>query len=158
MTTATQAKKELKTLAPLRPSHCDFGAYQHKVNQFSVVVPGNLKKDDLENHELWVNQARLFSMGCEVRALADDMSFVAYCICTYAQGSTAKLKVISFDKLDEVDADALTDATQDYEVKLRGPKKWSIVQKSTGAIIKEDIPTQLEAMKELSDYQRALSS
>lgn len=152
------AKRELAKLPPLRPGHCDFGAYQHKVNQFSVIVPGHLKKADLENHELWVNQARMMSMGCEVRALADDMSFVAYCICTYAQGSTAKLKVISFDKLDVVDRDMVGDAADDYTVEMRGSKKWCIIQKSTGAVIKDGIAKQLEAMRDLEDYQKALRS
>lgn len=154
----TSAKKQLESLSPLRPSHCDFGAAQHKINRFSVVVPGILKKENLEDHKLWVNHARNFTAGCEVRCLADDMSFVAECICTYAQGSTAKLKITLFTKLDKIDQDSIADAASDFAVKLRGPRKWSIVKKSTGEIVKEDIPTQLEAVRELTDYQRALRS
>lgn len=149
------AAKKLKIEA-LRPS--EFGLVSHKVTQFSADVPGGLSKTDLENPDLWVNVANKIIMGSEVRCLADDMSFVAYGICTFAQGSTVKIKIITMHKLDAVDYDEMSGEAGDYELKLRGPKKWCIVQKSTGDVIKEDMATQLIAMKELKDYEQALRS
>ena len=148
---ANQAKK-LK-VDPLRPA--SFGLIEHAVRRFNAVIPGSLK-DELENPDLWVNVAGKIEMGSEVRCLADDMSFVAYAICTFSQGSTAKLKVLEFHELDEVDYKELAVEADDYEVKLRGPRKWSIVKKSDGSIVKEDIATQLKAMQELEEYKKAL--
>lgn len=149
---ATAAKK-LNTEA-LRPS--EFGLVSHMISQFNANVPGHLTKADLENPDLWVNVANKLIMGSEVRCLADDMSFVAYGICTFAQGSTAKIKIITTHKLDAVDYEAMSGEAGDYEAKLRGPKKWCIVQKSTGDVIKEGMATQLVAMQELKDYEKAL--
>jgi hypothetical protein len=113
---------------PLRPS--EFGLITHTVRQFNASVPGNLTIQELEDPALWVNVANKLEMTAEVRILADDMSFIAYGICTYAQGTTAKIKIISRHKLDEVDTDEVIDEADDYITKLRGPKKWCIVKKS----------------------------
>jgi len=135
-----------------------FGADQHKVPRFNADVDGKLSKDDLENPDLWVNVASGMVMGCEVRCIADDMSFIANGVCTFAQGSTAKIKIYNFVELDKVDYDAVTDEASKFITKLRGPRKWCVVNDETGEVIYEDIPTQLEAMRELTDYQKALRS
>ena len=145
---ATSAEK-LK-VNPLRPS--DFGTVEHKVNRFNAEVPGEYA-DHLENPELWVNCASKMEMGCEVRCIADDMSFVAYGICTFAQGSTVKIKILKFHELDAVDPEMADD---DYELKLCGSKKWCIRKTSDGSVIKEGMATQLEGMRELDDYKKAL--
>lgn len=149
---ANAAKKHVNE--SLRPA--DFGLISHKVTQFSATVSGQLKKVDLEDPNLWVNVANKMIMGSEIRCLADDMSFIAYGICTFAQGSTAKIKIISMHKLDSVDYEEMSGESGDYECKLRGPKKWCIVQRSTGDVIKDGMATQLIAMKELKDYEQAL--
>lgn len=143
-------------VGPLRPS-C-FGLIEHAVRRFNAAVPGGLSVDDLENPDLWVNVANKVEMGSEIRCMAEDMSFVAYGICTFAQGSTIKVKILEMHELDAVDNDALADAASDYEVKLRGRKKWCLIKKSDSSVIKEGIATQLQAMKELEDYQKALRS
>jgi len=141
---------------PLRPA--DFGLIEHTVRRFNAVVPSGLSKDELEDPGLWVNVAGKLEMGSEIRCLALDMSFVAYGICTYAQGTIVKLKVIEFHKLDAIDIDQMDAKTSDFEVKMRGQKKWCISKRSTGEIIKEGIPTKTECLKELEDYQRALAA
>ena len=148
------AKK--KIIDPLRPM--DFGLEMHKVRKFNANVSGKLSVEELEAPELWVNVAVQLEAGSEVRCLADDMSFVAYGMCTFAQGTTAKIKIMEMFELDEVDHDSLADEASDYEAKLCGSKKWCVRKKSTGEIVKEGLPTQLEAMRELEDYKKALRS
>ena len=148
------AKK--RVVEPLRPAN--FGAYAHQVKQFSAVVSGELTKKDLEDPALWVNVAKSMTMGdTDVRIMADDMSFIAYGMCTYCQGSTAKIKIIAFHELDEVTPDTV-DPLDDYIVKLRGPKKWCIINQKTGEVVKEGIDKQIDAMRELEDYKRILST
>jgi hypothetical protein len=145
--------EELK-ISPLHRG--EFGADQHKVKRFNAFVPGVYTIAELENPEFWANVAHSMEVGCEVRCLAKDMSFVARGICTFQQGSTAKIKIFEFHKLDEVDYEALSDEASDYLVKFRGPRKWSIIKKSTGEVVKEDISDQTKAYKELDDYKAAL--
>jgi len=143
-----------KKVSPLNSG--DFGAIEHKVPRFNADVSGKLTKEDLENPDLWAHVARSMVMGCDVRCIADDMSFVAFGICTFAQGASVKIKIYSFTELDEVNYDEMNDDAAKFIIKLRGPKKWCLVNNENGDIVKEDIPTQLEAMRELTDYQKAL--
>ena len=152
----TQKKEEVKEIDPIRPAM--FGADTHVVRRFNAQVSGKLTRKDLENPKLWSLVAKHFTMGdTEVRIMADDMSFLAYGIVTYAQGTTAKISVYAFHKLDEVDHSEVIDPLDDYITKMMGPKKWCIVKASTGEVIKELIPTQLDAARELAEYKRVLS-
>lgn len=136
----------------------DFGLAMHKMRQFTAEVPGTLSPEDLENPELWAHVAPQLRTGDEVRVLADDQSFVAYMICTHSAGSLVRMKTMHGYELEKVDHAALENQTGDLVIKQRGVKKWCIVQLSTGDVIKEGIPTQSKAMRELEDYQRALAS
>lgn len=154
---SSPALKEVEHIIdPLRTD--EFGLVTHRVTQFDANVPGHTSKEDLESPEFWVNVANKLIMGSEIRCLADDMSFVAYGICTFVQGSTAKIKINVIHKLDQVNYDDYDSNAGAYETKLRGPKKWCIVKSTTGEVIKEDMPTKAIAEKELEDYQKALRS
>ena len=148
--------KTPKAVVPLRPS--EWGLTQHKTRQFNAMVSGTKTVKDLEDVEFWASVAPQMEIGSEIRCVADDMSFVAYGICTYAQGAIAKVKILNMYDLDAVEPDDMEGNYSDYIAKLRGPKKWCIVQQSTGDVIKEGIPTQLEALRELDDFKRALRS
>lgn len=149
-------KKDEDTIDPIRPA--SFGASAHRVRQFNAEVSGKLTKKDLENPALWSLVAKNLTMGnTEIRCIADDMSFVAFGVVTYAQGTTAKIVIYAFHKLDEVDRAEVVDPLDDYIVDIMGAKKWCIVKKSTGEVIKEDMDTQLIAVRELVEYKKVLS-
>lgn len=144
---------EVMTITPLRDA--DFGLLEHKARQFNAEVSGQFTIKELEDPALWVNCANKLAIGSEIRCIADDVSFVAYGICTYSQGSTAKIKIIAMHELDVVEQ-LDTGPAGDFSAKFRGPKKWSIVNNKTGDIVKEDIATQIECLQDLEDYKKAL--
>lgn len=143
-----------KKIDPLRRS--EFGNAEHCFQRFDAIVPAQIKREELEDPQLWVNVASMMNPGDEVRARADDDSFVALLHVTYSVGNKVRLKMVYQVELESVDYDEMHKSTTDYEIKQRGPKKWCIVQMSTGEVIKELIPTQQEAMRELNDLLVAL--
>lgn len=145
-------KEEITKLPPIKPAH--FGLETHKVRKFCALVQPNYK-DHLEDPAIWANIAGQMRCGDEVRMFADDATFVAYGIVTFAQGSSARIKVLDLYELDSVED--VQDSDDQFEIKLCGPKKWCIRNKETGDIHQEGIATQLEAMKELNDLRKALS-
>ncbi len=151
---AKSADKREEKIQPL--SSGDFGAITHKVPQFSAEVSGKLSKEDLENPDLWTHVARSITMGCDIRCIADDMSFVALGVCTFVQGSSVKVKIYSFNELDAVDHEVMGDTAGKFITKMMGRNKWCIVNNETSEVVKKDMATQLEAMRELADYQKAL--
>lgn len=147
---------EMKAVEPIRTA--DFGLMQHKYQLFSATVPCRLPKAILEDPKLWGHVATKITVGSEIRVLADDCSFRAILLCKYAQGTDVRMQVVEYTDLDVVDYDKITQANTGYAVKQRGVKKWCIIKTSTGEIIKELIPTQTEAHKELAEYLRALAA
>lgn len=45
----------------------------------------------------------------------------------------------------------------EFEVKLRGPRGWSVVRKADGQVIKENLPSKSSAHIELEDHVRKIS-
>ena len=159
MAKTSKQEVEAPEVEPLRNSGDVFGARAHKVHDFNVIVDGGLTAEDLEDPKFWVNVAKNFEMGnTEIRIQAYDLSFIAHGICTYVGGTTARIKIYSFIKLDEVSHNNIIDPVDEYIVKMMGPKKWCIVNNSNGEVIKENLETQLIAMQELSDFKKALRS
>lgn len=138
---------------PIQPR--DFGLTEHRIRQFDASVNGALTQKDLENPTLWENIAQQLTKGAEIRCIAEDMSFVAYGICTFVQGTVVRVKIISYHKLDKVKS---VKQKGEYEAKLKGSRKWCVVKVSTGEDLAEMIPTQAEALRWIADYQKALAA
>lgn len=145
-----------KDVSPIHPGNC--GLQQHRFAMYDVTVPRLMDKELLENKNLWVHIARRLQPGSEVRVIAEDCSFRAVLLCTYAEGSETRMKVVEYTALDAVDYDEMSSQTEKYQVKQKGILKWCIVNMETGENIKEKIPTQAEATRELMEYKKALAS
>ena len=144
----------MANIEPLRRS--EFGNAEHRFQRFDALVPAQTTTEQLETPELWVNVATMLNPGDEVRARAEDDSFVALLHVTYSVGTNIRLKLIYKAEMDEVDYDEMHKADSDYEIKMRGVKKWCVIHIPTGEVIKELIPTQKEAVIELDDLLKAL--
>jgi len=136
----------------------DFGLAVHKFQTHSAIVDGRLSEKELECRDLWGHVIGQLSAGDEVRCLAEDCSFRAIVLCTYREGSEVRMKTVSYTEVDAVDYDTMDASSSVYSVKMRGVRKWCIVNDETGEVIKELIPTQGEALKELLEYKKALAA
>lgn len=148
--------KKLKSVAPLRVG--DFGLMAHAYQQFSATVPCKLPPEVLEDPKFWGHVAGKITVGSEVRVLSDDCAFRAVLLCKYAHGTDVRMQVVDYKDLDVVDYDNIDQQVKSHIVKQRGIKKWCIVKVSSGEVVKDMIPTQAEAHKELNEYLRALAS
>ena len=142
-------------IEPLRRGEC--GLAHHKYQRYDATVKQGTEKGDLTNPDLWVNVAAPFNAGDEIRVRCEDDSFTALLYVTFSVSNKVRLKMIYFVELEDVDHDKLSEGLSDYQVKLCGAKKFCIQQISTGEFIKENIPTKLEAEKELDDLLKALA-
>ena len=145
-------------LQPLTQQASGFGLLEHKYNQFSVIVPSTLKKEDLTQKELWLHLAGSLTEAGEIRCLADDNSFVAYLIVLHINKPDVLVKLLSYHELEVVKRSSI-DADEDYMIK-RSPGKggFYIQHKVTGDKISEGLPSQSAAFKALEDHKRALAA
>lgn len=135
----------------------DFGMAQHRRSEFDADLPAGFPLEEIENPKLWVNIARQLRIGDEIRVLPEDHKYYARLVVLFASGTQVLLKKtvsVSFDKNEERE----TRQTQSpFLVELRGRRRWSIVERATGAVIKDMLPTEADAHKELQEYNQALS-
>lgn len=136
----------------------EFGLAQHRFREFEAIVPGSTTNEDLTKSEAWTHVAGQLQPGDEIRVRAEDDSFVARLYVTYRQGTDTRVFVIYRADLEVVDPNTLLDENAPYFVQLRGTKKWCIIKRETGDIVKEMIATQKGAFIELDDYVRALAA
>ena len=145
-------KEVEKKIYPVKPF--EYQQDLHRYTRFDCIVPSGLTNKDLENPDLWVNVAGRMKQFDEVRVIADDHSFVAYLLVLFVQGTDAKLKLIMGAELEDIPDMPI--AVGKYDIKLCGAKKYVIFNTKTGEHIKDGIPTKIQALKELQDYETAL--
>jgi len=134
-----------------------FGLLSHRVTVHSASVPGNTQAAELIDPRLWNNVKARIRMGDRIDIVADDYSFHAMLFVTHSGGADLKTKLIYRVDLDTVRHDDPA-VDERFSLKMRGPKKWSVIDNQDGSILVEMIDTQSAAMKWLESHQKALAS
>lgn len=135
----------------------DFGLAAHSFREFNVNVPASMSNEELVNPNAWQNVINQCRPGDEIRVRADDDSFTARLYVAHVAGTESRLRLIYKAQFEELDIEEL-DANAPYFIRLQGPKKFCIIKRDTGEVIKDMIPTKKDAHIELDDYMRALAS
>lgn len=144
-----------KTISPLRDSrHFQEAEFSYKV--FSARVDGHHTEKTLVDPNYWVNFCSLLTPGDEIRALADDGTFLARLLVNHIQGTQAHLYILEFTKLGTVN-DNLP-IHDGYEIKNGGAAGWWIKVKADGSRLFPGVShkNQSEAIQALNEYVAAL--
>jgi len=154
--TAASAQKaavdEDRKIEPLRPSNLQTRAAA--VLDFSAVVPAETPREDILEGEFWVHVIGKILLFSEIRVLWEDGSKYARVLAIHVNGRFSRFKCLEWHDLEKlVTLPAAENET--VSVKHNGIKKWALVDTATGAIIKDMIATQVEALKEREDLLRA---
>jgi len=146
---------EERVVAPLKPMY--FGLQTHQYGMYSAQTPSLVDKKTLEDSRFWAFLAQRLKIGDEVRVVAQDCTFRAVLMCTYSHGTDARMKVVEYCALEEVDYAALTGGAAEYNVELKGLQGWCII-KDDGTVIEADLPSQGKALQKLEEYLKALAA
>lgn len=114
--------------------------------------------EDVLRHGYWIDTAKKFDVGHEVKVLAADLSFRVVLLVEQCQANVgAKMAILEYIDLTKADRSDET-VTEDLglEVRFRGAMKWSVLDEQ-GSVIKEGLDTEAEAIKELKSYAAVLS-
>jgi hypothetical protein len=110
--------------------------------------------EDVIKPDYWKHVAHNFKADDEIRMVPEDQSWRAHLYVTHAQHGEMFVQVLSHNNLSAMDPALLQ--TEEYEVKWRGVKKFSVVRKKDNAVIKEDIATKEQAVAEMASHVRAI--
>jgi NMD protein affecting ribosome stability and mRNA decay len=130
----------------------------HQFNRYSCFVPASTTVEDLENHQFWVHYARSILPGAEIRALAEDHSFVAYLLVLSKSGNNLKVRCINFKEFERVE-ESLDQKHEGFEIKHVGGGNWNAINTTTGErVFPDNSDSQAKAAARLDEHMRALNS
>lgn len=133
-----------------------FAMAEQKRMVYTAFVEEGTKLDDVLKSDFWAHVAAKLSPMDEIIVLPDDMSFRA--VLMVLDKGTAWAKVALIHNVEIGKVETTSPANPDYEVKLRGPHKWSIVRKSDNQVIRENIATREDANIALAEHLKALAA
>lgn len=157
---SNQNEKQLIQLPPNALGQLDYVSTRH-----DAVVQQGVDPKAILVPSFWAHHAVKMKPMDEIRARAEDGTWVAYLIVTDASRTWAKVQQLSLHRLTTADV-AMTQANEAdveafkaaHKVVHRGPRGWSIVRKGDDAVIAEDKSTKPDALAELDRLARTQSS
>jgi hypothetical protein len=145
-------KKYCVKSSQIHQSAVPMGVYRHRVNP-----PKGVPFERLLETDCWDSVSDKFSVrephhqGQIIEIYPDDGSYYAELIATKVRTGQVSVKKVMHVALakDESVVKAEEDA---FEVKLRGPKKWSVMRKKDNQVMIDGIATKEEAEAEMTKY------
>lgn len=129
--------------------------------RYDAEVPMGVDQKDLLKPEFWAHHAARLRPWDEIRARCVDGTWLATYVVLDASRTWARVQQMSFHRLTTGDQAATQASEQDvkafkeaHRVDYRGPLKFSIVRKSDGAILEENIGTKAAALTKLDTIAR----
>jgi hypothetical protein len=150
------AKEKIEKVDPIRTT--SFGLAEHSYRSFNAIAPSATTENELTNPKLWTLIAAQLRPGDEIRVVDEAAEWVAKLFVTYAQGSIVRVKITDYKRFGAEDAIEDDGIDNRFEAKQKGVLGWCIVDKTTNENIKQNIPSRVEAERELEDYIKALKA
>lgn len=123
---------------------------------YRLTPPSGVELDDVLKPECWAHITRNLIFGSKVEVFAADGTWYAEMIVRSVGKTEAVMGMLSHVKFGATVSPIVEDAQ--HEIRMRGPRKWSIIRKSDGAVIKEDIDTREQAEIALRNHMKALAA
>ncbi len=151
--TDPQAKKpEIVKDAPPKPQlgPAALKLAEHAFNQHSVVVERHVGREHLTDPTFWAHVANKLRPGDEIRVVCEDDSYVARYFVIAKDKVWVQVHELYFS---QVHRPSLGDNVRDaYEVRFRGPKKWSVIRKQDNAVLQDGLHSEKDGNSWLDVY------
>ena len=130
-----------------------FREVSYVTHDWSAKAELGITKQDVLRPGYWAHVAEMMSPYDEIRLRSDDGSFYARLLVLESGRTWARVIVLEWVSLTTAEV-SMTQAQLEqeaakFDVRLRGPHKWSVVRKDDNAIIAEGIDRKEEAEKVL---------
>ena len=126
---------------------------EHVRNVWAVTSEFGVTKADIEAPDYWAHIAGRLRPRDRIEVMAADGSFYAEYLVTSCDRTWAKVAEVKY--LDLTKASAVTGEQADlinagYEIKWRGPKKWSVLRRQDRAVLQEGLHSEADGNKWLA--------
>lgn len=126
-----------------------FGQAEHRRAIYMATVPKGTTKEQLQQPGYWAHVAAKIRPWSRIDVQAEDGSFFAELLVLATDRTWARVRCLSFHNLTDTEM-SQSDAAKimgDYEIKWRGPKKWSVVRRNDSSVINENMHNEADARK-----------
>lgn len=140
-------------MTPISPTKFANAEYKHST--YAVYPEEGSKFEDLLNPDCWVHVAGNLKVMDRIEVYPADLSYYAELIVLAPGRTFAKVGLLFKTDLATV---APEEDTGEYELKLRGPKKWSAVHKGNKTVLFEGFDRREDAQIELANHLKAMAA
>lgn len=132
-----------KQIPQLSPGKEHLLPFEYGSNRYTARIPQGVTMKELMDPAYWAHHAKDLRPDDEIRAMADDRSWMAHLIVLDCARTWARVGLLAhfnfakteLSKSSEADMRAFIDA---HEVKYRGPLKWSVLRRADSAVLLEN--------------------
>lgn len=143
--------------------------FEHISTRYDVKIALGVSLQDLQDPAFWAHHAVRMRPCDEIRARAEDGSWVAYLLVLDASRTWARVKVLSEHKLGTADVALSQAVLEDQEkrvaeikanftITFRGPHRHSVIRKQDKTVMSEDHITKADAERWLDTHARDQAS
>ncbi len=136
-------------------------AFEYVSTRHSAKIAQGVDPDELLKPAFWAHHAMKLKPLDEIRAHAEDGTWLANYVVLDCSRTWAKVQLLSFHRLTTADvSQTQASATEvetfkdQHKVVHRGPHKWSVVRKADNAVIFEGFAVKDEASAQLDKHAR----
>ncbi len=148
--------KEIKRDVTLNPS--GLTPAEHVRETWCITAAFGTRREDIENPSYWAHVAQKLRPKSKIEVFTEDGSFYAEYLVLSSDKTWAKvlnLRFVDLKKLATIPEEQAKTITDGYEIKFRGPKKWSVIRKSDRAVLQEGLHSEQDAGKWLEVHLNA---
>lgn len=144
----------LKRMDQINPANMNQMQFAHQV--WSVTTREALTVEELEHPDTWALAANKLRLFDRVEVMAANGSQLSLGIVTFAKGTQIKVQIYGHYPLHEQKHNEIE--YEGFIVKWGGlDRNWIIVEKDSGEVMKENLPTDRAGIKYLEDHYKSLN-
>lgn len=147
----------------LPPNTVQEGEFQH--TEWDAFIPNGLTPQNLLVPGFWAIHASRFKPFDEIRARAEDGTWLARYVVLEAGRTWARLQQLELHHLGTQDVSltkaadqARDDARKGFEIKHRGPRGWSVVRSADSQMMHEGAASKPAAQAWLDEYLKRIET
>lgn len=125
---------------------------------WSSTAAFGVTREDIENPGYWAHVASRLRSKAKIEVHAEDGSFYAEYLVINSDKTWAKvicLRFIDLKEIAKITTEQEASIFSGYDIKFRGPRRWSVVRKSDNAVLQEGMHLEEDARKWLSVHLNA---
>ncbi len=146
--TQTPKKSKREPLVPSRIQLADQAS-----NRWRATLEAGTTLDEIKDPGYWAHFASKLHQYDDIVCIEESGAFRADLMVTACARTWATVKVLALHKLEESEAAAPTQASQDYRIEWAGPHhKFRMVRGTDNEVIRDGLQTKAEAQAYLADF------